>query len=419
MSTTCRNGQSTASPLPAPSSPQAKPRPFDRLPTAIRAIGRRIPVELRSRVQGIAVVLAARARLWRWRAHMAEAPALASYRLAFLGRGEELYRVGEILGLELAERGAGLPEWFDASTALFSEAPLPGALRVPGQLRTVVPLGRSLDAIVAGYEPELRRRLRHLGARCTTRVVDDPGEVARVNREMLVPFALARHQEHAWVFPEADVQRLAREGRLELVMLDGAPVAAQLGCGVERAAGRVWAALRFGYPEAVFSDPQRLSEANTLNAFRALQYAVTTGHDELDFGTSTACPEGGLLQFKRRRGGMLSTLGCQPFFWLRLPRAPAAFLWRCPLFSVERGGLVLHLGLPLGVADQEVLARLRKLAFGGLLAVRLHADHDVGRELLPAAREVFSSPLGAVHGKGSARHVEIVTHGGARQAPAI
>jgi hypothetical protein len=66
-----------------------------------------------------------------------------------------------------------------------------------------------------------------------------------------------------------------------------------------------------------------------------------------------------------------------------------------------------------------VLARLRKLAFGGLLAVRLHADSDVGGELLPAAREVFSSLLGAVHGKGSARRVEIVTPAGARQALAV
>jgi hypothetical protein len=123
----------------------------------------------------------------------------------------------------------------------------------------------------------------------------------------------------------------------------------------------------------VISDPRRLGEVNSANAWAALTWAKANGYDDYDLGACHARPEDGLLQWKRRRGGQPDLLRNEGHFHVRLPREDAArFLWESPLFAVERGRLTLHVGVPVGPGEAEVGRRFRELAFGGLASVRVH-----------------------------------------------
>lgn len=382
----------------------------------LRVVDRVVPSDLRATLRALPHELAERAQVWRQRAVLFEGDEVYPFRVAFAGLPSRLAHVTDLLRLpgtpETQPMGLGalrLPE-----TTLFCDWPTPGAMKLPVLLRTLIPLKPTVEETVAGLENELRRRVRRLSERAEMVQVTEAEEAKRIHREMMVPFAKFRHDDRADIVPEEELVRTAREDFLGVVALDGKIVAAQSGYSYERDGKRCWAAMRFGYPEAVYSDPRWMSDANTLNAHCALRHAIDSGHEVLDFGASVAAPEGGLLQFKRRRGGFLSTFGCPFSIWFRPPPAGVdVFFWRWPLFSIEPGGLVLHLGVPDGVSDAEVIARLKSIAFGGLEAVRLHARPAIAPELEEAAREIFSSQTGAVHGKGSARRVE-VTRVGAR-----
>jgi hypothetical protein len=271
----------------------------------------------------------------------------------------------------------------------------------------MVPLRDTIEETVSSMKPKLRLRLRGLMARSTMRLVTEPAEAAQLHRTMLEPFARARHEARAVLVPEAEVVRLAREAYLGEVSLDGTPVGAFTGQTYRRGGQRSWEALRVGYSEPVSADPRRLSDANAVLFQWTMQLAIEHGHRVFDLGTSPARPEGGLMQFKRRRGGGLSHFACSTPAWLLPPRQGVdAFFWRWPLFSLEPGGPVLHLGVPPTTSDTEVLARLESLTFGGLEAVRLHPGRAVSPGLLDSVRALFDSPTGAMHGKGSARRVE-------------
>ncbi len=369
------------------------------VPQDQRVAMRRIPAELRLR-----------APVWRQRATLIGAEALAPFQVGFIGPPSELPAVADLLRLHWPEPVA--PMTFEAAlrpeTAIFSAWPIPGAMRVPALLRTLVPLGATVGETTSSFEPELRRRLRRLSERCSVRQVTSAEDATRIHREMMVTFARARHDDRAELVPEQELARLAQDSYLAVVSLDGQPVAAHSGQSYERNGQRCFEALRFGYPVSVFSDQHRMSDANTLNAHCALEHAVAAGDGVFDFGTSPAAPDGGLLQFKRRRGGAVSAFGCPSALWFRPPQVGIdSFFWRWPLFSIDAAGLVLHLGVPSGVPQAEVAARLKGLAYSGLDAVRLHVGPQPADEIVALAREIFSSPAGAVHGKGCARRIEV------------
>jgi hypothetical protein len=376
----------------------------------VRTLDPLIPADARLFVRTLPHQLRQRASLWHQRALRIEDLSLVTFRAGFVGHRDHLRAVTDLLRLgNPATQPLSFETARDPQTALFCDWPLPGAMRVPVLLRTCVSLSSTLETTIAGFEPELKRRLRRLSERCDVRQVTTAQEAVRIHRELMVPFARARHEDRAELVAEAELVRLAREEYLALVSLDGRAVAAQSGHGYLREGKRCWEALRFGYPEEVFSDPHRMSDANALNAHCALRHAIDTGHQLFDFGTSPASPEGGLLQFKRRRGGFLSSFGCPPALWLRSPRQrPDAFFWTWPLFSLEKDGLVLNLGVPFGIDDDEVAARLKSVAYAGLEAVRLHAGRAVSRALEATAHEIFSSPGEAIHKKGRARSIELV-----------
>jgi Acetyltransferase (GNAT) domain len=283
---------------------------------------------------------------------------------------------------------------FSPHQVLVSEMPIPGALRVPWFLSTAVSLGRPIEEIMKGYDSELRRNIRKLRPLYRLEQALGDAEIERADRELLQPYAKARHGSTAAHFPPDAVRRLAKHlGRLDLVLLGDEVVACHLGKEFIHANKRYWSTLRFGYPEAVYSDPKRLREINSINTHLALEWAINNGFDYYDIGDSTAQPDNGLLQWKRRRGGNLITMSGTEYighFYIRPPSADAAkFFWDAPLFVVERNKLTLHLGLPDGPTDNDVAKRYREMGFGGLFKVYLHYARPPGEHLLNKLRGLY------------------------------
>lgn len=248
-----------------------------------------------------------------------------------------------------------------------------GSLRVPMHLRVVVPLGRPLDTILAEYDSELRRRIRRLLERgFRTERIEDPDTIRHISKEMIDAFASARHAEHATHVPLEAVMRIARAGRLELLYCAGEAIGAHLGYGYVLDGKRVWTTLRFGYPERIFRNAKALADANTMNVHCALVHALAEGYDAYDIGLSLARPDGGLLEFKRRRQGLLSAFDTD-FMHVRLPREGAdRLLFESPIFSVDKDAIDLHVGC--GGDEDALVARFKGLRFKGLRAVRLHGQ---------------------------------------------
>jgi hypothetical protein len=167
-------------------------------------------------------------------------------------------------------------------------------------------------------------------------------------------------------------------------------VGCQLGHVITRAGKRYWSTNRCGYPEAVYSDPKRLRETNSMNIHLALEWAIENGFDFYDLGVALGRPGDGLLEWKRRLGGELDTMDHRVYFHIRLPKVGAAqFLWDAPLFAVERRKLTLHLGLPGGKSDEEVANRYREMGFRGLFKVYLHCANPPGDQLLETLRSYY------------------------------
>ena len=117
------------------------------------------------------------------------------------------------------------------------------------------------------------------------RRVTDHTEIERIHREMLVPFARARHGDGAHNFPIEFVRKMAlARGRLDLVLLHGGEVACKLAYGMVQSGRRYWVALRVGYPEVVFSDPDRLGEVNSIRSFAGLVQAQRTASISTTWG---------------------------------------------------------------------------------------------------------------------------------------
>lgn len=333
-----------------------------------------------------------RSCLWRWEIVRLPCRDGSPYNILYAGRKTQREWAMALLDAngEVCNSLADLD--ISSRTALVSEMPIPGALRVPQSLRFTVPLGRPIEEIIAGFESELRRRLRKSWGRYRMQQVLDDINIDRADREMLQPYASARHGIGASQIGSDEVRRTAQKfGRLELVLLGDEVVGCQTGCVITRSGKRYWSSIRFGYPEAVFSDAKRLSETNAINFYLALEWAIEHGFDYYDMGTSLGRPEDDLLQWKKRWGGALDRMGIHGYFHIRLPRVGAAqFLWDAPLFAVKDRNMTLHLGLPDGASDEEAAIRYRKMSFGGLFKVYLHYARPPGERLLETLRNLYA-----------------------------
>ncbi|WP_317847240.1 hypothetical protein [Pseudomonas sp. HTZ2] len=330
--------------------------------------------------------LASRACLWRWERSRFKPDQQSSHEVVYLGRKAHRDLAKLLMGATTPASATS-----DA-VVLASEVPVPGALQVPHFLSAVVPLGRSLDSIVATYNSELRRSLRKHRPRYHMRPAVTDEEIAHADTTMLQPYAKARHGASASQIATAEVFRLAKSaGRLDLILRDDEVVACHLGCVITRAGKRYWSTIRFGYPESVFADAKQLREVNSITTFMALEWALENGFDYYDIGCCLARPDDGLLEWKRRRGGDVDTLGNHAHFFVRLPRTGSEwFLWSTPLFAVEDGRLTLHLGVPEGPSDEEIASRYREMGFGGLSKVYLHCSQVPSPSLIETLRSRYA-----------------------------
>ena len=347
--------------------------------------------ELRKAVAWLRDILG-RACFWRWEIVRFRLREDSLHDILYVGRKTQREFVKVLLGAKFQAVDSQLKLDTSDRTVWVSEMPTVGALYVPQYLSAVVPLSKSIDEITARYNTELRRNLRKNRLRYRMKQALNDDEIESADREMLRPYAKARHGTAASQIESHEVQRVAKvAGRLDLVLLEDEIVACHLGCVVTRAGKRYWSTVRFGYPDAVFSDTKKLREVNSITTFMALEWAIENGFDFYDIGTCLARPDDGLLEWKRRRGGDVDTLGNDGYLFVRLPKVGAAqFLWETPLFAVEGKQLTLHLGLPDGPSDGEVTNRYREMGFGGLFKIYLHCSRAPGETLLDTLRSRYA-----------------------------
>jgi hypothetical protein len=276
---------------------------------------------------------------------------------------------------------------------LISDFPTPGAYRVPVMLNTVVPLGRPLSEITACYGSNLRRLIRQQRSNFSVRQILVDSEIDAVNRNMLQAFASARHGEEAMQLADKVIFRMAhsQSGRLDAVCFDEEVVACHLGSSFVRSGKSYWSSVRFGYPQEVISDSRRFGETNAMVTYLALEWAIEHGFDNYSIGFSTARPDGGLLQWKRRRAGVLDPDGHYGLLYIRLPKhAAPEYLWTAPFFSLESGGIALHLGVPDSASDEAVFDRYRKMSYRGLSRICLHSGGTPRMGALDKIRSLYS-----------------------------
>lgn len=337
-----------------------------------------------------------RACLWRWEIARFRLQKSNDYEVLYVGRKSRREMAKLLIGGKPeagTKPGDGEQQSGPAShRLLISEMPSAGALYVPHYLSAIIPLGRPLEEIIARYDGELRRSIRKCRPLYRMQQVLTDEAIGKADREMLQPYAQARHGLYAKQFDSQEVVRIAQTvGRLDLIMKGDEVVACHFGCVITRAGKRYWSTLRFGYPEAVFSDPKRLREVNSITTFMALEWAIEQGFDYYDIGQCLARPDDGLLKWKRRRGGDVDTLGNQAYMFVRLPKTGIAkFLWEFPLFAVEDSKLTLHLGLPDGPSDEEIVDRYREMVFGGLFKIYIYCAKAPGELLLENLRDRYA-----------------------------
>lgn len=331
------------------------------------------------------------ARFWNWKVSKFSLRAGGSYKIIYIGRNTRLDWAKALLN---GNRGIDISptENFVIGQRVFvSEVPFPGAICIPALLSSIIPLGRPIEDITANYHSQLRRELKKNRIRYRFQQVQNESEIEYLDREMLRPYAGVRHGVDANQVELSEVKRLALEyGRFDLLLLGDEKVGCQLGHVITRSGKRYWSTNRCGYPAAVFSDPKQLRDTNSINIFLALEWAIENGYDYYNIGVSLGRPGDGLLEWKRRRGGELDTMGNSGYFHVRLPDVGAAqFLWDSPLFAVKNNKLVLHLGLPEGPSNEEVASRYREMGFGGLVKVYLHCATTPSEQVLDSLRSLY------------------------------
>jgi hypothetical protein len=312
----------------------------------------------------------------------------------YIGRREKRQQALAILGLDRDVKVDPKEGIRSPARLIISEIPAPGALRVPRTLSTVVPLGRSMDEITAAYDPKLRKLVRKNRAIYSIRNVDQSADIDSIDREMLQPYATARHSDGAAQLDLGTVHKLARPefGSLDVVYVDDEAVACQLGCMFTRSGKRFWSLVRCGFPQKIFSDNKRLKEANAMTSYLSLEKALEKGCDYCDLGISLAQPDGGLLQWKRSRKGQLDLLGNYSYLHIHVAdNDKATLFWQSPLFSIKSGNLVLHLGIPCGPSDDEVTSRYSEMGFDGLTSVFLYCERPISENLLNRLKCLYST----------------------------
>lgn len=277
--------------------------------------------------------------------------------------------------------------------AFVTEFPIRDALCLPICLNTIVKLNRPVEEIMATYASSLRRSINKQRAEYRHEALNTAVKIDKIESEMLRPYATARHDLVAAQLNPDEVRALAlaKYGRFDILYQGSEAVGCHLGNTYMRKGKRYWHVNRFGYPHTVFSDYKRWGEVNSINLHLALETAIENGYDYCDYGMSLARPGAGLIEWKRRRKGFLTTYDNFNYFYLRLPKIGAAqFLWESPLFAVEGSKVTIHLGIPEDKTDEEVIARYREMSYGGLYKVYLDCVTPPSEQLIETIRSFYA-----------------------------
>lgn len=333
-----------------------------------------------------------RTLLWNWEVARLTQSVDSRYEIVYIGRKTRRDLAIALLNANRDENICPREGYESNRKVIVSEMSFPGALCVPPYLDSIVPLFEPVEEITSNFHSQLRRDLKKNRTRYHLQQVLDSADIEHVNSTMLRPYASARYGCGAAQIEIEVVKKLAqRSGRLDLLLFGDEVVGCQLGCMSIRAKKRYWSVVRCGYPEAVFSDPKQLRDTNSINIHLGLEWASNNGFDYYDMGMALGRPGDGLLEWKRRRGGELDKMANPGYIYIRLPRVGVAgFLWAAPLFAVEHHKLTLHLGLPDGTNDDEIMSRYREMGFGGLFKVYLHCAKPPNERLIESLRGLYA-----------------------------
>ena len=326
---------------------------------------------------------------WKWQSFRFSLSETNATVIHYKGRLENKAVLMSILGID---PNVALHTNSSANEAFVTEYPMQDSLCMPCLLSTIVKLGRPIDEILATYSKSLRRSISEERSKYRYEPITDTAKVEAIEYDFLRPYAAARHDLGAWQLDSKEVKKLAQTdiGRLDLLYKDEEEVGCHLGNVYIRNGKRYWHVHRLGYSYAVFSDYKRWGEINSMNLHLALEAAIKNGYDYCDYGVSIARPGAGLIEWKRRRKGFLSTSENFKYFYMRLPKTGAAqFLWDSPAFAVERDKPTLHLGVPEGKTDEEIAARYREMGYGGLHKVYLNCTKSPSEQLIKAISSLY------------------------------
>lgn len=325
---------------------------------------------------------------WHWRKNTYLVDGTNSIGVKFLGNVANHPLLIALLGL-VSENSA--LHSVIKNEILITDFPLPNALRIPATLTTLVPLSRSIEEILASYGRSLRRSIVGQRNQYRYETVDTLDKITAINDEMLKPYANARHESaHHLDLDTVTNLAISEYGRLDLLYLNEEAVGCHLGNFYERQGKSYWRVNRFGYPAKIYSDYKLWGEVNSMNLHLALETAINGGYDFCDYGASLARPGAGLIEWKRRRKGFLvEDEGID--FYLKFPKSGAQhFFWHSPLFNIENHKVVLHLGVPEGKTDTEIMARYHEMGYGGLHKVYLHCNRPLDETLMQFFRDLYA-----------------------------
>lgn len=312
--------------------------------------------------------------VWQWRVVKLTSQNEPQTGFCFIGRKSQQALAASLLGMETPCQG-DIPEKHE-NHVLVSELPLPGGLCIPHYLSTVLPLSQDTEKILAGYEKSKRKLIRKNRPAYRVCQVSDIREMERLDKNMLRPFAAARHGKDVVHLKHEDIIKMASgNGIMNLVYRGNEEIACHIGCEFIRKKIRYWRGVRAGYPHHIFTDGQTLREVNLMNTWLEMEWAIKYGYTRYDIGISLASPENGVIQWKRSLRGSLDLMGNHGYFYVLMPRKiMAKLLWIKPLFAVESRKITLHLGLPASINKSDMENRYREMAFGGLSKIYLHCE---------------------------------------------
>ena len=327
---------------------------------------------------------------WNWQNFVFTLSETSPIHIRYKGRPENKPVLMALLG---ASHATDLPIATASNQIYVTEHPLRDAICVPFALITIVKLGRPIEEIITSYSKSLRRSIAAERPHYRYQTIVEIEQVDAVENNMLMPYAAARHDIGAAQLEPGLVRKFAQQahGRLDVLLQGDEQVGCHLGNPYTRQGKRYWHVNRLGYPQTVFSDYKRWGEVNSINLHLALEAAITNGYDYCDYGVSLAKPGHGLIEWKRRRRGFLATHDNFKYFYMKLPKTGGAqFLFDTPVFGVEAGKATLHLGIPQGKSDDELLARYHEMGYAGLYKVYLDCVEPPSAQFIDSIRALYA-----------------------------